>query len=400
MVSIIYFRHRATPFHQEGLCFAQFMFWNNNVCMIEKVAVLGIGLIGGSLSLALKKYHPALHIVGFDVSEALDEALSRKAIDVPAASAEAAVREADVVVLAAPIAKILKLTKQIAPHLKPGTIVTDVGSVKNPIVSYAREVLPEHITFIGGHPMAGSEKSGVHHADPFLFENATYVLCPTEKTDQVTFAKKYADFVALIESVGARIIVLEADRHDRIAAAVSHLPQLLAVALTNYVGRLHDNDDAFLRLAAGGFRDMTRIAGSTFDIWHDILAANEGPVLDMLAGFAAELQKTRNKLIEGDLQRTRQDFEKARSCRNLIPKDSKGFLHPLADVFVYAEDKPGFLFRLTKTLHEAEINIKDMELLKIREGLEGVFRIAFQNLEIADKAIQALTNRGYQAFRM
>ena len=368
--------------------------------MIEKVAVIGIGLIGGSLCLSIKKHRPELSITGFDLPDVLDEALKRRAIDTPAASLEAAVRDADLVILALPITSILRTISQVGPHLKPGAIVTDVGSVKNPIVQHANEVFPPSVTFIGGHPMAGSEKSGVHHADPYLFENAAYVLCPAEEIEDHVFAQQYAAFINIIESVGARIIILQAARHDRIAAAVSHLPQLLSVALTNYVGRLHDSDQAFLKLAAGGFRDMTRIASSQFDIWQDILAANEGPILDMLGGFATELQKTRNKVFAGDLKDLRQDFEQARSSRNLIPKHTKGFLHPLADVYVYAEDKPGFLFHLTKVLHEADINIKDLELLKIREGIEGVFRIGFQNQSLADQAIDALKESGYEAFRM
>ena len=367
---------------------------------MQKVAVIGIGLIGGSLCLAIKKFRPDVTIVGFDRPGVLDEALKRRAIDEPATSLEDAVGDADVVILALPIGRILRFISDIAPHLKKGALVTDVGSVKYPVVQHAIETLPEEIMFVGGHPMAGSDKSGLQHADPFLFENATYVLCPSLPVDPEEFAREHNAFVDLLEAIGARIIILEAERHDRIAAAVSHLPQLLAVALTNFVGRLHDTDDAFLRLAAGGFRDMTRIAGSRFDIWHDILAANEGPILDMLAGFATELQKTRNKVFDSDLKRLRADFLQARSSRNLIPKHSKGFLHPLADVYVYAEDKPGFLFRLTKTLHEAEINIKDLELLKIREGLEGAFRIGFENDADADSAMQALKQAGYETFRL
>ena len=368
--------------------------------MLQKVAVIGLGLIGGSLSLAMKKHRPELEIVGLDRPEVMDEALKRRAIDMPAQDLQDAVGTADVIFLSTPITSILRLISEIAPFLKEGALVSDVGSVKNPIVQHAREVLPATATFVGGHPMAGSEKNGIHHADPFLFENATYVLCPAEGSSEHEFAQNQSAFVSLIESVGARIIILQAERHDKIAAAVSHLPQLLAVALTNYVARLHDSDDAFLRLAAGGFRDMTRIASSRFDIWRDILAANEGPILDMLAGFATELQKTRNKVFAGDLKQLQQEFQQARSSRNLIPKHTKGFLHPLADVYVYAEDKPGFLFHLTRVLHEAEINIKDLELLKIREGLEGVFRIGFENHPVATRAIEALEQGGYEAFRI
>ncbi len=368
--------------------------------MIQKIAIVGVGLIGGSLGLALKKHRSELEIFGFDQPEVLDKALDRGAIDVPAASLEAAVRDADLVILAVPIAKILLLTSEIAPLLKAGAIVTDVGSVKKPVVSHAAKVLPESVTFIGGHPMAGSEKSGVHHADPFLFENATYVFCPPEGMTEDTFAAAYAGLLDIFQAIGARIFVLPAERHDRIAAAVSHLPQLLSVTLMNYVAHHHESDDAFLQLAAGGFRDMTRIASSSFEMWRDILVANEGPILDMLAGFATDLQKMRNRVFGNDLEDLQHSFQQARIGRDLIPKHSKGFLHPLADVYVYAEDKPGFLYKLIGVLHEAEIDIKDLELLKIREGLEGVFRIGFSNRKTSMQAIAALESAGYTAFQM
>lgn len=368
--------------------------------MIQKIAVLGIGLIGGSLCLALKKHRPTIEITGFDQPDVLDEALKRKAIDHPALSPQAAVREADLVILALPITQILKFTTEIAPALRPATIVTDVGSVKHPVVKHAAQVLPEGIPFIGGHPMAGSEKGGIHHADPFLFENATYVLCPPPHTSHEAFTTQYHDFIGLIELIGARILVLEADRHDRIAAAVSHLPQLLSVTLMNYISTFHDQDDAYLRLAAGGFRDMTRIASSDFGMWRDIVVGNEGPILDMLSGFATQLEKMRNRVFGNDLEALSQSFQKARASRNLIPKNSKGFLHPLADVYVYAEDKPGFLYKLTRILHQGTINIKDLELLKIREGIEGVFRIGFENQNTAQKAIECLNAAGYEAFQL
>lgn len=368
--------------------------------MIQKIAIVGVGLIGGSLGLALNKHRNDLEITGFDKPDVLDKALKRQAIDIPAASLQDAVSEADLVILAVPIARILHLTTEIAPFLKTGAIVTDVGSVKLPVVSHAREVLPDTVTFIGGHPMAGSEKSGVHHADPYLFENATYVFCPPDGMAETDFGAAYADLVDIFQSIGARIFVLPAARHDRIAAAVSHLPQLLAVTLMNYVSRHHDNDDAFLQLAAGGFRDMTRIASSSFEMWRDILVANEGPILDMLGGFATDLQKMRNRVFGSDLEDLQQSFQQARIGRDLIPKHSKGFLHPLADVYVYAEDKPGFLYRLIGVLHEAQIDIKDLELLKIREGIEGVFRIGFTDRRTAGLAIAALEGAGYTAFQM
>jgi len=368
--------------------------------MIQRIAILGVGLIGGSLALAWKKNRADLTLVGYDVPAVLEAALERGQIDEAALTLAEAVPTADLVVLAVPLAPMLRLLEEIAPLLQPGTLVTDVGSVKQPLMAQARQVLSEANPFIGGHPMAGSEQGGAANADAFLFENATYVLCPPEGLTPEALPQRYADFVALVEATGARVLVLEAERHDRIAATVSHLPQLLATMLMNYAAERNAEDDAFLRLAAGGFRDMTRIASSPFAMWQHILLANEGPILDALAGFATALQKTRNRIIEQDLDGLHKAFAEARRVRDTIPKDTKGFLHPLADIYVYAEDRPGVLAHITGTLFEAEVNIKDIELLKIREGTGGAFRLSFSDEATADAAIEVLERAGCRAHRL
>lgn len=368
--------------------------------MIERIALFGVGLIGGSLGLAWKKNRPGVSIVGYDHPDVLDRAHERGAVDDRAASVEAALDGADLVVLAVPIGPMLGLLDDIAPHLAPGTRVTDVGSVKQPVAAHARAVLPDPAAYVGGHPMAGSERGGIDHADAFLFENATYVLCPPPGLPAARFDEAHGDLVDLVRATGARVLVLEAERHDRIAAVVSHLPQLLAVALMNYAAGLNERDDAFLRLAAGGFRDMTRIASSPYDMWNDILVANHGPILDALAGFAATLQKTRNRVVEEDFDALRDAFVAARQARESIPKNTKGFLQPLADLYVYAEDRPGVLLDITRTVYEAGANIKDIELLKVREGTGGAFRIGFADDPTADTAGDALRRAGFTAYRL
>ena len=367
---------------------------------MKKIALLGVGLIGGSLGLAWKKHRPELVIVGYDEADVLEEALRRGAIDGRAADPAAAVRAADLVVLAAPIGAILRLMETIAPHLKRGAVVTDVGSVKAPVAQHARDVLPAANPFVGGHPMAGSEKGGIAHADAFLFENATYVLSPPPDVGPDALPARFPDLVALVQATGARLLVLEAERHDRIAATVSHLPQLLAVTLMNAAAEANREDEAFLRLAAGGFRDMTRIASSPFAMWRDVLVANEGPILDALGRFAAAFQRTRNRLLEDDPDALADAFDAARQVRERIPRDMKGFLEPLAEVHLYAEDRPGFLVGITSAVYEAGLNIKDIELLKIREGTGGAFRLGFATAGDADAATEALNAAGYRAYRI
>lgn len=367
--------------------------------MSNRIAILGTGLIGGSLGLAWRQRRDDCFVVGHDRPDVLDEAEARGAIDVKAADPITAVEEADIVVLATPIITTLRLLDQIADHLPAGVLVTDVASVKVPVVEQAREVLPPETPFIGGHPMAGSEEQGIEHANPILFENAAYVLCP-EPLDPDHLAEEHGDFLDLITATGARPLVLGAKQHDRIAAAVSHLPQLLAVTLVNTVARSTDEDEHVLQLAAGGFRDMTRIASSSFEMWRDILIGNQGAILDALSHFSRRLQSVRNRLIEEDLDALQETFEEAQTTRRSIPRDSKGFLQPLADVYVEANDQPGVLAEMTTALYEADLNIKDIELLKFREGTGGTFRLGFAREEEAETAITVLAETGFQAHRL
>jgi prephenate dehydrogenase len=370
-----------------------------------RIALLGTGLIGGSLALAWQQRAPQqlpspLTIVGYDRPEVLEAAEARGALDARATDPASAVDGAEVVVLATPPAVTLRLMADVAPHLAPGALVTDVASVKAPVIAQARDVLPPEVAFLGGHPMAGAETSGIDGADPLLFENAAYVLCLPDGAGEDALHGTYAPLLRLVEATGARPLVLDAARHDRIAAAVSHLPQLLSVALVNTVTDLHasDPDDA-LRLAAGGFRDMTRIASSPFAMWRDVLVGNSGPVLDALAAFAARVQRTRNRLIEDDLAALESAFAEARAAREQIPRDTKGFLRPLADVHVRLADEPGALHGLTGTLAEANVNVKDIELRVIREGDGGTFRLGFATTDEADEAVRALRDAGYVARR-
>lgn len=367
---------------------------------MSKIAIVGVGLIGGSLGLVWRKRLDGVEVVGFDDSRILDRAVERGAIDRGAATLELALSDADVVVLATPIRTILGLLGEIAPFLKRGALVTDVGSVKQPVTEQARTSLPEHVTFIAGHPMAGSERRGIDHADTLLFENATYVLCPPEGMSAEHFELEHDSFIRLVRATGAHLILLHPTRHDQIAAVVSHLPQLLAVTLMNHARDENEQDDTCLKLAAGGFRDMTRIASSPFDVWRDILVANNGPILDVLASFASRLQSIRHRVAAESLEDVKGMFESARAARESIPRDTKGFLRPLADVYVYAEDRPGELLAITQTLHEASLNIKDIELLKIREGTGGAFRIGFSDEATADCAAEALAAKNYTAYRL
>jgi len=236
------------------------------------VAVVGVGLIGGSLALALKHVGLADRIIGVSRAETIDEALRLGVLDDGGTYDElpALIASARVVFLCTPIRRIIDVLPLVAQSAKPGTLITDVGSTKSEIVRAAASALRPGVAFIGGHPMTGSEQSGVRAADPFLFQNAMYVVTPLPELPD-TLVSSFSEGIARI---GGRVLRLSPQQHDRVAAAISHLPQLLALALVEMVGDRNHREPAHLQMAAGGFRDMTRIASSPYSVWRDILATN------------------------------------------------------------------------------------------------------------------------------
>ena len=364
--------------------------------MIERIAIVGVGLIGGSLAMAWQERLPHLTIIGYDRPEILGNAVARGVIDKSACSLREAVECADVVVFATPIASITSLVQEAAKWLKPGTIVTDVGSVKGPIIESARQHFSLDQVFIGGHPMAGAEQGGLANADAFLFENATYVLCPGPHENTAA----YQSIAQLVEATGARVLTMQAAHHDRVAACISHVPQLLATALMGLAAEKSQTDPAILRLAAGGFRDMTRIAYSPYSLWEPILSANRADVLATLKELIAILASMTDAVGRDEVVTLAPLFDQARSVRETIPKDFKGFVDPLADVYVYAEDQPGVLAHITGALFENNISIKDIELLKVREGTGGAFRLSFTDDQTADAAVATLKAVGCRAYRL
>jgi prephenate dehydrogenase len=351
----------------------------------QRIAIVGLGVIGGSLGLAIKRNNPKATVIGFDTPAVLRRARKRKAIDVVASSIRIAVSDADIVFICTPVDTILRLLPAISRFIGPQTIVTDVGSVKGVVQSCAKKYFTSGGVFVGGHPMAGSEGSGIEYADPLLFQNAVYVLCPLRKGE-----KNILSLIALLKKIGARILLMDAREHDRIAAAISHLPQIVAVSLMNLASNKNKRNPAFLQLAAGGFRDMTRIASSPFPMWNEILSNNRSDVRQVLEEFGKELRQFEKGLTKESLSSIREKFLRAKSFRDSIPRNSKGFLHPTHDIYLWIDDKPGVLAQITSALFNKNINISDIELVKIREGEGGTFRLSFEMHETAQKAIAVL----------
>ncbi|KAA3615998.1 MAG: prephenate dehydrogenase [Calditrichaeota bacterium] len=356
-----------------------------------QVTVVGVGLIGGSLCKAFKRVMPEVQLTGVDCSEVIDYALKEAIIDTGYLSEqlETVCEKADFIFIATPPKIALKLLPIIAKNCKPKCIVTDVCSIKNDLMQCARENFADSSgVFIGGHPMAGTEKPGIESSDPYLFENAIYVLTPNGFESQKAVKK----LAGLIEKTGAYILLLSADEHDKIAAGVSHLPQMLALTLMLYIAEKNNENDIYLKMAAGGFRDMTRIASSPFAIWQDICDGNLSKILAEIDGFSAALANTRRLLVEGALETS---FAESAHSRLAIPKDSRGFMTPNFDLSVDVQDHSGVIAKIANVLADAQINIRDIEVLKVREDEGGTLRLSFESEKARKQAKSILQKEGH-----
>jgi prephenate dehydrogenase len=356
----------------------------------QRIAIIGVGLIGGSFALAVKRRFPATYLVGYDKPSVLKRALQRNAIDEGSTSIARTVVHADLVLLATPVSSTLTLLPKLSTHVSPGTIITDVGSVKQIVAAMADMFFPNG-NFIGGHPMTGAEFSGINAAHPLLFQSAVYLLTPTHKTNK----KHLAHLSQFLKELDTRVMQLSATEHDSTVAALSHLPQLAAVALMNTVGSKHRIASKRLALGAGGFRDMTRIASSPFTFWNDILKFNQQEIRKALTIYINVLRSYEHKLSSSS-EALKKEFQLSRRLRSSLPRSMKGYLSPLIDISVFVDDKPGQLALLTTTLAKAKINIKDLELLKVREYRGGTFRLSLESHRVAEEAKRVLLRAGFE----
>lgn len=281
--------------------------------VVKKLVIFGVGLIGGSVALALKKYANAPLCVGVGRNQAsLDQALALNIIDEATTDIAAALSDADIVLIAAPVAQTKNILLSIKPHLDNKTIITDAGSTKTDVLVIAKEVLGEQAKqFIGGHPIAGAEKSGPTAAmdDLYIGKNVVLTPSPDNQQDDVQQVRQ------LWLDCGANVIEMAAEKHDGIFATVSHLPHVLAFALVeDMVAR--DNADELFQFAASGFRDFTRIAGSSPEMWRDISFANRTALLNEITAYEQALAKLKQTLVEEDSDGMQALFERASKARN------------------------------------------------------------------------------------
>ena len=285
----------------------------SDAAVLPKLAVIGLGLIGGSAARAFRAGGAVSSISGYDADPAqCRNALELQVIDRSAASAVEAVRGADIVLIAVPVLATAEALAACAPGLTEDTIVTDVGSTKQSALAAATQVfgnIPPR--FVAAHPIAGTEKSGVAHSQVSLFRGHRVILTPHPNQN----ADALARVAALWEAAGARVVRMEAARHDAIFAATSHLPHLIAYSFVDMLARLENADTDIFPNAGGGFRDFTRIASSSPRMWHDIVRANAQPVASLLRKQIGELQELLALIENGGWDQLRAVFERAREAR-------------------------------------------------------------------------------------
>ena len=348
----------------------------------RRALVVGTGLIGGSIALGLRQR--GWHVSGLDVDEErLRTALQTGVIDVAGDDPRA-----EIVFIAVPAAAVAAVARRLLDDdgRSPDAVVTDVSGVKTSIVEEA-----DHPRFIGGHPMAGSEQTGLHGADPDLFVGAVWALTPTAVTELEAFNR----LKGVVTSLGADALVLPAADHDRLVAVVSHVPHLVAATLMNAATDGAEQDGTLLRLAAGGFRDMTRVAAGHPGIWPDICAENAAAIVDALDALMTDLGKMRDRVAARDRTEILASLQRASAARRSLPARAVRPDH-LAELRIRVPDRAGVLAEITSLAADAGIGIYDIEIAHSAEGDLGVLILVVDEAD-ADTLTVAVESAGYRA---
>lgn len=352
---------------------------------------IGLGLIGGSIARALKEYDFHIRIIAYDINrEAIVLAKSEHIVDVAANAIDENFSDCDYLFLCAPVQKNDSNLAAVKNVISPNCILTDVGSVKTAIHEAVKTAGLEHC-FIGGHPMAGSERVGFVNSKPSLLENAYYILTPTTSVP----SEKVIAFRELVAELGAIPLILDYRKHDYVTAAISHLPHVVASSLVNLV-RENDSADGIMKMvAAGGFKDITRIASSSAVMWQQICLTNTDNILALLDLYIQSLNKIRGSIANQDADAVYGFFDSARIYRDSFINASSGPIKRAFSITVEIADKAGALAHIVTLLAEHSISIKNIGITHNRESEDGVLRMEFYEDEAMQNAVALLQDAGY-----
>lgn len=356
---------------------------------------IGLGLIGGSLAKALRRSLPGCRILAYTRTEATSrQALDAKVIDAICTSAEDPQFAAcDCIFLCAPVQNNIQALAKLRTVVSEDCILTDVGSVKTEIHLAAAQ-LGLNGRFIGGHPMTGSEKSGFENAQAHLFENAYYIITPSEGTDP----EKIDWYRKLAAAVGALPVILNYQEHDYATAAISHLPHLIAASLVNTVHDLDSKDEMMKMLAAGGFKDITRIASSSPEMWEQICVENHANISVVMDTFIRLLEDARAQMNQENGEAIHEMFARSRAYRDSFSSRSLGAIKKTYRIFCDIIDESGAIATIATTLAVNGISIKNIGIVHNREFEEGALQIEFYEEEPSLRAAEVLRQHRYQVW--
>ena len=359
--------------------------------MRDKIGFIGLGLIGGSIARAIRQYYPDYEIIAYDKNkEALALATQESVIDVAATTIDDNFRGCTYIFLCTPVSFNTAYLKQLVPYLHDDCILTDVGSVKTSIHIEVKNLGIEDY-FIGGHPMAGSEKSGYTNSKAMLIENAYYVLTPSATVSK----EKLAKYQAFVESLKAIPIVLDYEEHDYVTGTISHLPHIIASTLVNFVRNTDTKEELMKHLAAGGFKDITRIASSSPTMWQHICLKNKENISQILGNYIQTLAQVQELVDTEDETGLFQWFDSSRNYRNSIPSSSVGPIKKAYTVYCDIIDEAGGIAAIATILASNGLNIKNIGIVNNREFEEGVLRIEFYDEASSKKAAELLQKFRY-----
>lgn len=361
-----------------------------------KIGFIGLGLIGGSIAKAIRRYYPDHQIIAFDKNrETLALAVQEGTIHISCSSIDDNFRGCAYIFLCAPVSYNTAYLAQLKKLVDPDCLLTDVGSVKTSIHEEVTALGMER-NFIGGHPMAGSEKSGFANSKAHLIENAYYILTPTSKVAEEKVAA-YRDFVA---SLKALPVILDYREHDRITGTISHLPHIIASTLVNFVHDTDSRDELMKALAAGGFKDITRIASSSPVMWQQICLKNGKNISSILGQYIEALNRAKQLVDSADEEELYSMFESSKDYRDSMPNSSAGPIKKQFALYCDIIDEAGGIATIATILASNNINIKNIGIVHNREFEEGVLRIEFYDEESSSKATALLQKYHYIVYEV
>ena len=355
------------------------------------ITIIGLGLIGGSLAKAIKSRTKGHTIYAVNRSQAgIETALAEGTIALGSDKFTSEMADSDIVFVCTPARASEKWISEIAPKVKKGCIITDACSTKTEICEFADGINGD-FRFVGGHPMSGSEKSGYSAANESLFENTYYILAKSEKSDDAAVAV----LEKLAQEIGAIPVVMTPNEHDRAVAAVSHLPHVLSAVLMNTAEKI-DDDGSVLKFAAGGFRDVTRIAASEPVMWRDITFSNKESIMNMVDLFIENLEDFKEKIKLGKMDEVEEYYASAREMRTKLPQKAAALAHRNYECILDVPDRVGVIAQIAVLLGDAGINMKNIYVSNSREFYGGVLVISLGSMADLEKAKKLFSENGFE----